>query len=223
MPDTVLPVNSNSSASSPASNSSGSPRTPISIVLFDGFEPLDVFGPVEVLGDLEDCELHYYSLTGGSVGCRQNCRIETSPFAGIPAHGILLIPGGMGTRPLTADAAWLSQLSALVAQAQYVLSVCTGSALLAAAGVLDGRSATSNKRSWQWATTFGNNTDWKPRARWVHDGKFFTASGVSAGIDMALAFVRTVYGSDKAQAVARRMEYVVHPDADDDPFAVEGA
>ena len=68
MPDTVLPVNSNSSASSPASPSSGSPRTPISIVLFDGFEPLDVFGPVEVLGDLEDCELHYYSLTGGSVG-----------------------------------------------------------------------------------------------------------------------------------------------------------
>lgn len=223
MPDTVLPVNSNSSASSPASPSSGSPRTPISIVLFDGFEPLDVFGPVEVLGDLEDCELHYYSLTGGSVGCRQNCRIETSPFAEIPAHGILLIPGGMGTRPLTTDAAWLSQLSALAAQAQYVLSVCTGSALLAAAGVLDGRSATSNKRSWQWATTFGNNIDWKPRARWVHDGKFFTASGVSAGIDMALAFVRTVYGSDKAQAVARRMEYIVHPDADDDPFAVEGA
>lgn len=223
MPDTVLPVNSNSSASSPASPSSGSPRTPISVVLFDGFEPLDVFGPVEVLGDLEDCELHYYSLTGGSVGCRQNCCIETSPFAEIPAHGILLIPGGMGTRPLTADAAWLSQLSALAAQAQYVLSVCTGSALLAAAGVLDGRSATSNKRSWQWATTFGNNIDWKPRARWVHDGKFFTASGVSAGIDMALAFVRTVYGSDKAQAVARRMEYVVHPDADDDPFAVEGA
>lgn len=197
--------------------------TPISVILFEGFEPLDVFGPVEVLGDLEDCRLAYYSFSGGPVGCRQGVTVNTRPLAEIPDGGILLIPGGMGTRPLSTDAAWLALLSRLVARARCVLSVCTGSVLLAAAGALEGRRATSNKRSWQWVTTFGGSVLWVPRARWVHDGKFCTASGVAAGIDMALDFVRRTYGNDKAKTIAERMEYVGSTDADDDPFATDSS
>ncbi len=193
--------------------------TPINVILFEGFEPLDVFGPVEVLGDLEDCALRYYSAEGGLSGCRQNARVMTQPFAAIDAGGILLVPGGMGTRALVSDTAWLEELSRLADLASWVLSVCTGSALLAAAGSLEHRAATSNKRSWSWATQFGRQVHWKPCARWVRDGKFYTASGVAAGTDMALAFVRDVYGAQKAQAIARRMEYVPNLEADNDPFA----
>lgn len=195
--------------------------TPISILLFDGFEPLDVFGPIEVLGDLDDCRLGYFSLNGGLVGCRQGFRVETQPFSEIASNGILLLPGGMGTRPLSADDAWLNHLHRLAENAQTVLSVCTGSALLAAASCLEKRRATTNKRSWAWATSFGREVFWQPRARWVADGKFWTASGVSAGTDMALAFVRENFGRTKAQAIAERMEYTANEDADNDPFAVQ--
>lgn len=194
--------------------------TPISVLLFDGFEPLDVFGPVEVLGDLEDCKLSYFSFSGGLVGCRQSFRVETEPFAEVPSGGILLLPGGMGTRPLSSNAVWIENLQLLVEDAQTVLSVCTGSALLAAASCLEKRRATTNKRSWAWATSFGHEVFWQPRARWVADGKFWTASGVSAGTDMALAFVRERCGRQKAAAIAERMEYTANENADDDPFAV---
>ena len=192
----------------------------ISVMLFDGFEPLDVFGPVEVLGDLENCRLGYFSLVGGLVSCRQGVRVETLPFSELPSGSILLLPGGMGTRPLSRDSVWLAHLHQFVEEATTVLSVCTGSALLAAAACLENRHATTNKASWTWATSFGHEVFWQPCARWVVDGKFWTASGVSAGIDMALAFVRERCGTQKAQAIARRMEYTANENADADPFAI---
>lgn len=194
-------------------------HTFISVLLFNGFEPLDVFGPVEVLGDLEDCRLGYFSLEGGLVGCRQGFRVETLSFSELPAGSILLVPGGMGTRLLSEDAEWLEHLNRLVEDAETVLSVCTGSTLLAAASCLEKRRATTNKASWKWATSFGCEVFWQPCARWVVDGKFWTASGVSAGTDMALAFVQERYGKQKAQAIARRMEYIANEDATVDPFA----
>ena len=194
---------------------------PINVLLFEGFEPLDVFGPVEVLGDLEDCRLGYFSIQGGLVGCRQLFEVSTRPFSEVSAGGILLIPGGMGTRPLSGDDSWLARLRQLVEESETVLSVCTGSALLAAAACLEGRRATTNKRSWTWATSFGREVFWQPRARWVADGKFWTASGVSAGTDMALAFVRERWGHEKAKAIAARMEYIAHERAEDDPLAVQ--
>lgn len=130
-------------------------HTFISVLLFNGFEPLDVFGPVEVLGDLEDCRLGYFSLEGGLVGCRQGFRVETLSFSELPAGSILLVPGGMGTRLLSEDAEWLEHLNRFVEDAETVLSVCTGSTLLAAASCLEKRRATTNKASWKWATSFG--------------------------------------------------------------------
>ncbi len=118
--------------------------------LFEGFETLDAFGPVDVLGRIPSYSLHYYSLHGGAVINAQGVQVITEKIAAAEAEGILVIPGGMATRRLVRDAAFLEVLADKAKTASYVLSICTGSALLGAAGVLNGRRATSNKRAMQW-------------------------------------------------------------------------
>jgi transcriptional regulator GlxA family with amidase domain len=98
-------------------------------------------------------------------------------------------------------------------------TVCTGSALLARTGLLDDRPATSNKIAWDWVVAQGPRVRWQRRARWVDDGNVLTSSGVSAGIDMALALIARLNGRDLALTAARNMEYVWHEDPGDDPFA----
>jgi transcriptional regulator GlxA family with amidase domain len=140
-------------------------------------------------------------------------------FAEAPACDILLVPGGFGTRRAVDDGGFLTGLRALAERAPVTTTVCTGSALLARTGLLDGRPATSNKIAWDWVVKQGPRVLWKRRARWVDDGNILTSSGVSAGIDMALALVARLNGRDSAVAAARNMEYVWREDADDDPFA----
>lgn len=118
----------------------------------------------------------------------------------------------------------------------YILSVCTGSVILAWSGVLDGRAATTNKRSWVWvsistptsvsnnlilqkATSQGPNVHWIAKARYVIDGHIWTSSGVTAGMDLILAFVEKVYGRELAEQIANMVEYTRVRDAGDDPFA----
>lgn len=102
----------------------------------------------------------------------------------------LLVPGGVGTRSLVQDPTFCTQLAAIAQRASLCMSVCTGSALLAAAGCLDGHKATSNKRSWAWASAQGaGRVQWVHQARWVVSHKYWTSSGVAAGMDMALAFI----------------------------------
>jgi transcriptional regulator GlxA family with amidase domain len=98
-------------------------------------------------------------------------------------------------------------------------TVCTGSALLARTGRLDGIAATSNKAAFKWVMEQGPKVDWKAEARWVEDGKFMTSSGVSAGMDMALAAVQRLYGEAEAERVATRTEYDWKRDVSWDPFA----
>ena len=98
-------------------------------------------------------------------------------------------------------------------------TVCTGSALLARTGLLDGRPATSNKLAWDWVVQQGPAVRWQRRARWVDDGNVLTSSGVSAGIDMALSLVERLNGRDMAVASARNMEYVWNTDPANDLFA----
>ena len=111
---------------------------------------------------------------------------------------------------------WLGQASDASA---LVTTVCTGSALLARTGRLDGIAATSNKAAFKWVMAQGPKVDWKAEARWVEDGKFMTSSGVSAGMDMALAAVQRLYGEAEAERVATRTEYDWKRDASWDPFA----
>lgn len=190
-------------------------------LLFDGFELLDVFGPLEVLGFMKD---EFRTLlvgpAAGPVPSAQGPRaLADVARADCPPLDVLLVPGGIGTRAGVEDETLLGWLRQRAAAATVVLSVCTGSALLARAGILDGRRATSNKRAFDWVVSQGPRVEWIRRARWVHDGKYWTSSGVSAGIDMTLAFVADRHGRDAADLGARRIEYEWHRDPDDDPFA----
>ena len=99
------------------------------------------------------------------------------------------------------------------------LSVCTGSALLAKCGALDGIRATSNKRAFDWVKTTSQKTLWVKKARWVVAGKIYTSSGVSAGMDMALGFVSDILGKNKANEIARRIEYVWNDNPEKDEFS----
>ena len=131
---------------------------------------------------------------------------------------VLIIPGGLGTRsPLINDT--IEYIARTYPKLQYLLTVCTGSALAARAGLLDGRRATTNKASWSANVIYGPKTKWIPHARWVVDGNIWTSSGISAGIDTTLAFIEQMYGKDNATYVANMMEYERHADPSWDPFA----
>lgn len=194
----------------------------ITTVLFDGFELLDVCGPLEVYGVSGRFDL---VLTGPERGPVKSAQ-GPSLVADIGYHDalppdILLVPGGIGTRQLVSDEPFLSWLSDIGDAATLITSVCTGSGLLAAAGLLDGYRATSNKRSFSWATAQGPHVQWVPEARWVEDRNRWTSSGVAAGIDMALALVAHLHGEDLAGAIADGVEHDWMRDAAWDPFAVK--
>jgi transcriptional regulator GlxA family with amidase domain len=115
--------------------------------------------------------------------------VPTHTFASPPEQlDVLLVPGGFGTRKELREE--IEYIKTTYPRLKYIVSVCTGSVLLARAGILDGKRATTNKRSWVWATSQGPNVNWVPVARWVTDGNIWTASGVSAGIDATAAFIR---------------------------------
>jgi transcriptional regulator GlxA family with amidase domain len=98
------------------------------------------------------------------------------------------------------------------------MSVCSGSAILARAGLLDGRRATSNKQFFELARSQSAKVDWVTEARWVEDGPFATSSGVSAGTDMALGLIARLYGRERAQQIADLTEYEWQSDPTRDPF-----
>ncbi|KAL8385098.1 hypothetical protein RB599_007118 [Gaeumannomyces hyphopodioides] len=131
---------------------------------------------------------------------------------------VLIIPGGLGARSPLINAT-VDYIAATYPKVRYLLTVCTGSALAARAGILDGKHATTNKASWDANVVYGPKVKWVPRARWVVDGKIWTSSGISAGIDVTLAFIGTVYGKENATYVANMMEYERHTDPAWDPFA----
>ncbi|PWG82682.1 DJ-1/PfpI family protein [Pararcticibacter amylolyticus] len=196
--------------------------TNVNLLIFDQFETLDLFGPVEVLGRIDTMNLCYYSLHGGLVQSRDKANIMTGKISDADARGILLVPGGMGTRPLVSDDEFISVLRSLAEQSLNVLTVCTGSALLAKTGLLNKIRATSNKKAFDWVRSVNRDVIWMEKARWVHDGKFYTSSGVSAGIDMALGYVADSFGKDQALEIAGHIEYVWNQDSSDDPFSAKG-
>ena len=195
----------------------------VGVLLFPEFELLDVFGPLEVFGSrlvahhLRVCTV---AREAGPVPSAQGPRaIADHGFDDCARLDVLLVPGGRGTRREVDDprlARWLAATSNL---AEIVASVCTGAALLARAGVLDDRRATTNKLSFDWVVTQGPHVDWVRKARWVEDGKLFTSSGVSAGIDMSLRLLEHLIDTETAAKVAQVMEYRRHTDPHDDPFA----
>jgi transcriptional regulator GlxA family with amidase domain len=191
----------------------------IIILLYPNFETLDVFGPVEIFGKVPDWNMQFYSLNGGTISNQDGVCIATESLTAIP-HNIdtLFIPGGQGARTLIQHTDFINQLKLLAQKSQYVLTVCTGSALLATTGLLNGRRATSNKRAFDWVKTSSSQTHWVEKARWITDGKYYTSSGISAGMDMALAFVQDRLDKNTAQQIATRIEYHWQQDSKQDKF-----
>jgi transcriptional regulator GlxA family with amidase domain len=196
-------------------------RISVGVVLFDGFELLDVFGPLEMFGLLPDhFELCLIAESGDIVASNQGPRsVVDFGFDSSPQFNMLLVPGGSGTRREVHNPALLEWLRRQAKNARYVTSVCTGSALLARAGLLDGRRATTNKAAFDWVISQSDEVDWQKQARWVKDERFFTSSGVSAGIDMSLALIAEITDLDTATQVAIWSEYEWHQNPDWDPFA----
>jgi putative intracellular protease/amidase len=199
------------------------PLRRITAVLFDGFELLDVFGPLEVFGHLPDeFTICLVGPASGAVRSAQGPRaVAEFGFADVPSSDVLLVPGGIGTRRLVEDRNFLEWLARVATGAEFVTSVCTGSGVLAAAGLLDGYRATSNKRAFSWACQQSQNVTWVPQARWVQDRSRWTSSGVAAGIDMALAVIAHLLGQQRASDVADGIEYEWHRDPGWDPFAAK--
>lgn len=210
-------------ATAEAQQTEAIPRRRVGVVLFEGFELLDVFGPLEVFGMLGDYfEIVLVAERPGAVRSAQGpSSLVDHTFKDAPPLDLILVPGGRGTRAEVHNAAILDYLRGASGSAAITTSVCTGAAILAAAGILDGRRATSNKRAWSWVVEQGAGVEWVPQARWVDDGDVVTSSGVSAGIDMALAIVERLLGAEAAERVADGCEYERHEDPSWDPFAAK--
>lgn len=206
------------------------PQRRVAVALFEGFTVLDAYGPVQAFAScrrpLDAGGVHrLFEVFSMAERVGEVASSEGPPsyaqysFVDAPPCDILLIPGGFGTRMAVNNDELLQRLATASRQAQVTATVCTGSALFAKTGLLDGRPATSNKLAWDWVLQQGPNVKWIRHARWVDDGTVVTSSGVSAGIDMALSLIARLVNHAMATSAARNMEYRWHEEASDDPFA----
>jgi putative intracellular protease/amidase len=190
-------------------------------ILYPDFELLDLFGPLEMFGSVGPAlRIVPVAERSGPVASAQGpSSVAEHGFEDASALDLLLLPGGIGTIAELANPALLDFLRKRAPAAEITMSVCSGSALLAKAGLLDGRRATSNKQFFSLATSQSAEVEWVERARWVDDGSVVTSSGVSAGIDMALAVIARLFGPERAETIAALTEYEWHRDPSWDPFA----
>ena len=189
-------------------------------VFYNDFELLDAYGPLEMFGALGD-EIKIVTIAeqAGPVSSSAGPKtIADYGFDDAPELDLILLPGGIGTIPELDNEAMLTFLKTRAAKSQITMSVCTGSALLAKAGLLDGLAATTNKMFFELARSQSDQVDWQEAARWVDAGRYVTSSGVSAGTDMALAVIQRLFGPEAAQNVVNYTEYQWHQDAAKDPF-----
>ena len=189
-------------------------------ILYDDFELLDFYGPLEMFGNLKpEIEIITIAEKSGPVPSFQGPQsVAEFDYQNCPQLDLILLPGGFGTIQELGNPAILSFLKQRVPTAKVTMSVCSGSWILAKAGLLDGRRATSNKVYFKMATQQSDQVQWVAEARWVEDGPVFTSSGVSAWIDMALAVIASLYGEDKAMDIANYTEYVWNKNPGEDPF-----
>lgn len=227
-------------------------RGPVSIgfLIFDGFELLDVFGPLEMFSILSRFkDIHLYLISGNIETSSNRLLVKSDPIHkrltfgkhpswkgpiitadytidNCPDFDIFIVPGGYGTRDIIETDPDLERGLPLVhnkyfihnqpiidfikkrsESAKCIISICTGSVLLAVAGVLDNIHATTNHAAYEWATSIPSKVKWQKGPRWVEDGKILSSAGVSAGIDCTLHFITLLYGPDISRKVAEYAEY----------------
>ena len=196
-------------------------RWSVGILLFENVEVLDFAGPFEVFSRTrtvpgtesrrseESAPFRVFTVAATRTPIRTTGGLEVTPahgFDGAPPIDLLLVPGGFGTRPLLSDATTLDWIRLAASRARLVTSVCTGALLLAKAGLLDGRRATTHWASHDLLATLGKGIRVERDARFVDDG-VISSAGVSAGIDMAFAVVERLCGKAVADETARYIEY----------------
>jgi transcriptional regulator GlxA family with amidase domain len=186
----------------------------IGILLFDVMEELDAIGPWEVFawwtrhfpGDGYTATT--FSSDGRPVTCEKGLVVQPHhSIATVPPLDVLLHPGGDGTQAMLTDRAHLAWLCEQRAHVPLVTSVCTGSTVLAAAGLLHGRPATSNRGALEQLGSIDPTITVRPGERFVDAGDVITSAGISAGIDMALHIVGRLAGPDRAEQVREGIEY----------------
>ena len=247
-------ASTNTTTTAPLFEVQGDRTVHYGILLFPGFQALDVFGPLDVFNSLAmlynyPMRLTNLAATLGSVPTHHPSTSTLIPASAHPlshfsenlvvdrtleeqlkiqelAHNgdrseeaidVLIVPGGVGTRGDVAQE--IDFVKRMYPTLKALLSICTGATILARAGILDGRRATTNKRAYKWATSTGPKVNWAAKARWVVDGNIVTSSGISAGIDASYAFVSLNYGEDIAESLAESAEYVRWMDSEYDPFS----
>ncbi len=185
----------------------------IAILIFDKLTALDAIGPYEVLSRLPEADLQFVAKEAGTKRTDTGALgvIADAALADVTDPDIVLVPGGEGNRPLLEDEEVLDWLRAVDATSKWTTSVCTGSLVLGAAGLLEGKRATSHWAYRHELERFGAEV---VAERVVVDGKFVTAAGVSAGIDMALALTALEYGDDLAKGIQLGIEYDPEPPFD---------
>ncbi|MGH2756386.1 MAG: DJ-1/PfpI family protein [Actinomycetota bacterium] len=188
--------------------------TTIGIFIFDGAEELDWAGPYEVLASWaqlwpqDETKVVTLSATGELVHCAKGLRV--TPDHGwdtAPPLDVLVYPGGMGTRSHIEDELILSWVRKMSGDNVLMTSVCTGSLVYAAAGLLDGRPATTHWTTLDLLASLGKEIELRPDDRFVDDGDIITSAGVSAGIDMALHLVARLHSVERAREVRRVIQY----------------
>ena len=182
-------------------------------LLFDGITALDIVGPYEVLQRLPEADVKFVAATAGEVRTDNGflALVADQSLAQTMRADVLVVPGGFATRALESDPALLEWIRAIDATTAWTTSVCTGSMLLAAAGLLEGKEATTHWASLDRLKEYGAIPTGR---RVVEQGKIVTAAGVSAGIDMALTLAARIAGDEYAQGIQLGIEYDPQPPFD---------
>jgi transcriptional regulator GlxA family with amidase domain len=190
-------------------------RLTAAILIFPDVEELDFVGPWEVftMAKAGGAPLDVFTVgwPDTNITCAKGLKVTADyAFPDAPHADIVLIPGGRGTRPLAQDDGFNAAIRAYLAAATWQTSVCTGAALLARAGFLEGRQATTNRGALDFLRAHAPHTYILDK-RYVRDGNVITSAGVSAGIDMALWLVGHLFGEDTARSTQSHMEYFPEP------------
>jgi cyclohexyl-isocyanide hydratase len=177
--------------------------------LFDGITQLDFAGPVQFLARMPGAVIHVVSKDGKAV--QTDCGFAILPrsdFATCPQADLLCVPGGPGVTDALGDSALVNFVRDQAGNARWITSVCTGAFILGAAGLLQGKRATTH---WGYTHLLGAFGAHYEEARVVHDGNLITAGGVTSGIDFSLEVIAAIAGDDAAQSVQLSLEYNPDP------------
>lgn len=190
----------------------------VNVLLFDDFDTLDAFGPIEVFGRApEYFHINYLSVPGNIVNSMQGVKVWTEPLEPDEIQGIVVIPGGRGARRLLfQDSESLRLLKRMANRAEFCLMVSNGSAILSQTGILFRRKIAACKVDENWRRMFMAGVSVVEEADWISDGKFYSASSGMTGIAMALSVTADLADLDVAGRIAEQIGY--HWNAEDENF-----